>query len=269
VSRQLTLFLVATQFLTRLPMPKLAGFESSWLSQSARYFPLVGVLVGAINVAVWWLARQVLPMSVSVGIMLTVSVLLTGAFHEDGLADTCDGLAAGGPRDRILAVMKDSRIGAFGAIALVLALGLKWATLDALPAAMFPLVVIAAHMWSRFCAIALIWRLPYARSESDGKAKPFADRLSGGEWLLSGLIGLLALAPIAWLAGTRADALDPLSLAIGCASASLLAWLAAAYLRHRIGGYTGDGLGAVQQTAELAFLIGSLAALHPAARSLA
>jgi adenosylcobinamide-GDP ribazoletransferase len=259
VTRQVTLFLVATQFLTRLPTPELKGFQSSWLSQSARYFPLVGVLVGVIGVGVWWLARHALPSSVSVGLMLTVSVLVTGAFHEDGLADTCDGLGAGGSKDRILSVMKDSRIGAFGAISLVLAFGLKWTTLDALPATMFPLTVVTAHMWSRFCAIALIWRMPYARSDSDGKAKPFADRLSGGEWLLSGLIGLLGLAPIAWLLGERVVALDPWSLATGCALALFFAWLSAVYVRRRIGGYTGDCLGAVQQIAELAFLIGALA----------
>jgi adenosylcobinamide-GDP ribazoletransferase len=263
VTRQLTLFVVATQFLTRLPTPRLANFDARWLSQSVRYFPLVGALVGAINVGVWWLARHVLPASVAVGLMLAVSMLVTGAFHEDGLADACDGLGAGGTRERILAVMKDSRIGAFGALALLLSLGLKWSTLVALPAALFPLLVMTAHTLSRWCAMALIWRLPYVRDE-DGKSKPFADRLSGAEWVLSGAIGALALLPVAWLSLEHA-AFDPRVLLIAAGCAALTAGLAAGYFRRRIGGYTGDCLGAVQQLAELAFLIGALAAAGAAA----
>jgi adenosylcobinamide-GDP ribazoletransferase len=267
VTRQLTLFVVATQFLTRLPTPRLANFDARWLSQSVRYFPLVGVLVGAINVGVWWLARQVLPAGVAVGLMLAVSMLVTGAFHEDGLADACDGLGAGGSRERILAVMKDSRIGAFGAIALFLSLGLKWTVLVALPGALFPLLVMTAHMLSRWCAMALIWRLPYLRDEQ-GKSKPFADRLGGAEWALSGAIGALALLPAAWLSLERAS-VEPRILLVAAGCALLAAGLAAGYFRRRIGGYTGDCLGAVQQIAELAFLIGALAAAGSAQPRLA
>jgi adenosylcobinamide-GDP ribazoletransferase len=264
VTRQLTLFFVATQFLTRLPTPQLAAFETSWLSASARYFPLVGSLVGAINVGVWWVARQVLPASVAVGLMLAVSMLVTGAFHEDGLADTCDGLGAGGSRERILGIMKDSRIGAFGAIALFLTLGLKWTALVALPVALFPLLVMTAHMLSRWCAIGLIWRLPYVR-DAEGKSKPFADRLCGTEWLLSGAIGTLGLVPIAWLSAER-GALEPRIILVAMVCAAVTAGIAALYFRRRIGGYTGDCLGAVQQLAELAFLIGALAAATSARR---
>jgi adenosylcobinamide-GDP ribazoletransferase len=258
VTRQLTLFFVATQFLTRLPTPRLAEFDTDWLSRSARYFPLVGVLVGAINVGVWWLARLCLPPSVAVGVMLAASMLVTGAFHEDGLADTCDGMGAGGTKERILAVMKDSRIGAFGAIALLLVLGLKWTALAALPDRIIPLLVMTAHMSSRWLAIALIWRLPYVREDA-GKSKPFADRLSGGEWILSGAIGCIGLVPVFWLSARRWGGLDSRSIAVAALAAAFVAWTAARYFRRRIGGYTGDCLGAVQQLAELAFLLGGLA----------
>lgn len=258
------MFFVATQFLTRLPTPRLAEFETSWLSQSARYFPLVGALVGAINVGVWWLARHWLPPSVAVGLMLAASMLVTGAFHEDGLADTFDGMGAGGSKERILAVMKDSRIGAFGAIALFTVLGLKWATLDALPDRLMPVLMMTAHVLSRWYAIALIWRLPYVRDES-GKSKPFADRLSGGEWILSGAIGCLGLVPVFYFSIQRWGALDPRGIAIAGLAAALLAWMAARRFRLRIGGYTGDCLGAVQQLSELAFLVGGLAASSQAA----
>ncbi|MGO8829118.1 MAG: adenosylcobinamide-GDP ribazoletransferase [Steroidobacteraceae bacterium] len=260
--RQLVLFLVATQFLTRLPTPALEGFESSWLPQSVRYFPLVGVLIGAFNVGVWWLAGHWLPGAMAVGLMMAASLLLTGAFHEDGFADTCDGLGGGTTREQVLAIMKDSRIGAYGAIGMAMMLGLKWTTLVAIPAAAFPVLVIGAHMFSRWCAGGLIWRLRYARSDPQAKAAPFAQRLSAGDWLLSGALGAVGVAPAA-LAGVSAyGELLARALAVGAAAAAITAVTAAAYFQRRIGGYTGDCLGAVQQLTELAFLLAGLTALR-------
>lgn len=136
--RQLTLFTVAVGFLTRLPVPSAAEYQPVWLARSARYFPLVGVLVGFINAGVWWLCSHWLPKGVSVGLMLAVSLLATGAFHEDGFADVCDGFGGGTTADRTLAIMKDSRIGAYGAIGIAVLLGLKWTALVAVPAIDFP-----------------------------------------------------------------------------------------------------------------------------------
>jgi adenosylcobinamide-GDP ribazoletransferase len=266
VSRQLALFFTAAQFLTRLPTPAVRDFDPSSLSRSVRYFPLVGVLVGLINVAVWWLSSSRLPASVSIGLMLAASAVLTGALHEDGFADACDGFGGGTTPDRVLAIMKDSRIGAYGAIGIVLMLGLKWTALVALPVALLPLIVVAAHAMSRWCSVALIWRLAYVRADSDAKAKPFAGRLSGSAWMLSGLIGVAGFTPLAiawarWSGGASGPALGAAVLGGGAAAAALAALLAAVYFRRRIGGYTGDCLGAAQQLAELAFLLGGLAAL--------
>jgi len=182
MQRQIVLFLVATQFLTRLPTPAWRSFQPSCLSQAARYFPLVGVLGGGINVGAWWLLGHWLPPAVTVGLMLAVSLLVTGAFHEDGFADTCDGFGGGTTRDRVLAIMKDSRVGAYGAIGICVMLGLKWAAYVAIPAAAFPWVVIGAHMVSRWCACGLIWALHYVRSEDDAKVRPLADSLGGRDW---------------------------------------------------------------------------------------
>jgi adenosylcobinamide-GDP ribazoletransferase len=264
VSRQLALFFTAAQFLTRLPTPAIRDFDSSSLSRSMRYFPLVGVLIGLINVGVWWLSSSRLPAGVSIGLMLAASALLTGALHEDGFADACDGFGGGATPDRVLAIMKDSRIGAYGAIGVSLMLGLKWAALTALPVTLFPLVVTAAHATSRWCAIGLIWRLAYVRADDDAKAKSFAGRLTGSAWALSGLIGVAAFAPLA-VAWTRWCGVGPAPAATvlgsGAAAAALAALLCAVYFRRRIGGYTGDCLGAAQQLAELAFLLGGLAAI--------
>jgi adenosylcobinamide-GDP ribazoletransferase len=254
----LTLFWVAVQFLTRLPTPRLNDFQTGWLSASARYFPAVGALVGAINVCIWWTASLWLPIPVAVGLMMAASLLMTGAFHEDGFADVCDGFGGGSTPESILAIMKDSRVGAYGAIGVAMILGLKWCTLAALPISLFPAIVAAAHMFSRWCATALICRLRYVRGDANSKSKPFAESLSGANWLLSGALGTAALLPMSLFLqpGDRTLTLPALGVA---ALASLVVMLiAAAYCRKRLGGYTGDCLGAVQQLTELAFLITSL-----------
>jgi adenosylcobinamide-GDP ribazoletransferase len=264
MQRQLALFLVATQFLTRLPTPAWVGFESSWLPQSARYFPLVGVLIGAINVGIWWLFGHWLPAAVTVGLMLAASLLVTGAFHEDGFADACDGFGGGTTQDRVLAIMKDSRIGAYGAIGICVMLGLKWTTCVAIPPAVFPLMVVGAHMVSRWCACGLIFRLRYVRIDDDAKSRPLAQRLSGRDWILSGALGSFAIVPFAVIADLTPHIRVFLALAAAVGASAIVAVMAALYFRRRIGGYTGDCLGAVQQLAELAFLLAALAVVGPA-----
>jgi adenosylcobinamide-GDP ribazoletransferase len=266
VSRQFALFMTAVQFLTRLPTPQFEAFEPAWLARSARYFPLVGVLVGGINVGVWWLASQRLPSAVAVGLTLAVSVLVTGAFHEDGFADVCDGFGGGTSADRVLAIMKDSRVGAYGAIGVVLMLGLKWTTLDALAigTAVFAPLVIGAHLASRWCAGALMWSLPYVRTDGDSKARAAVEGFSAREWLIGGVIGLAVFAAVAASCLRQAGVLEAWALMAGALSAAATATIAAGYFRRRIGGHTGDCLGAVQQLTELAFLIGGLAVIHPA-----
>ncbi len=278
MNRQLALFMTAVQFLTRLPTPRLEAFEPAWLARSARYFPLVGVLVGSINVGVWWLASQRLPSAVAVGLTMAASILVTGAFHEDGFADVCDGFGGGTTADRVLAIMKDSRIGAYGAIGIALLLGLKWATLDAIAnaaipgrsgglavtgVAVFAPLVIGAHVTSRWCAGALMWSLPYVRSDADSKSRAAVVGVTAREWLIGGIIGLTVFVPIAasWVCASGAEVW---ALSAGALGAALTAWIAGGYCLRRIGGHTGDCLGAVQQLTELAFLIAGLAVIHPA-----
>src|SRR5882762_1045402 len=196
MKRQVLLFLVAIQFLTRLPVPQLDGFQASWLSRSARYFPLVGALVGLISVGVWWVSSMCFPPAVAVGLMMSGSLLLTGAFHEDGFADACDGFGGGRTRDAVLSIMKDSRVGAYGAIGIAMMMGLKWSILVSHPQATLPAIVIGAHVVSRWCAISLIWRLQYVRTDGDGKSKTLAGNLGAADWLLSGALGALALLPV-------------------------------------------------------------------------
>ena len=270
MNRQLALFMTAVQFLTRLPTPEIKAFESSWLARSARYFPLVGLLVGAINTAAWWLASRRLPASVAVGLSLAVSLLATGAFHEDGFADACDGFGGGASAERVLSIMKDSRVGAFGAIGIVMLLGLKWATLVGISepdagVALFAPLVIGAHVMSRWCAGALMWSLPYVRPEVGSKSRQVAQGFTAREWWVGGLMALAAFAPVAAACVRERGAIVLWALLAGAASAAAAAWAAAGYFRRRIGGHTGDCLGAAQQMCELCFLLGGLAIVHPAA----
>jgi adenosylcobinamide-GDP ribazoletransferase len=263
IPRQISLFLVATQFLTRLPVPALREFQPQWLTRSARYFPLVGSLVGAINVGVWWLCNRWFPPAVSVGLMIAASLMVTGAFHEDGFADACDGFGGGTTPERILSIMQDSRVGAYGAIGIAMMLGLKWATLLMLPGAAIPLVVIGAHTMSRWCSTGLIWALRYVRSDSNGKSKPLANSLSGLDWVLSGAIGALALAIMMLVTDVPLNSPTCKALPAAMLAAGAAACLTAAYFKRRIGGYTGDCLGATQQLSELAFILTALAMLTP------
>jgi adenosylcobinamide-GDP ribazoletransferase len=224
---------------------------------------LVGALVGWFGVGVWRLSSLCFPAAMAVGLMMGASLLLTGAFHEDGFADVCDGFGGGRTREAVLPIMKDSRVGAYGAIGIALMLGLKWSALVSLPRVVFPAAVIGAHWVSRWCAISLIWRLRYVRTETDGKSAPFADGLGMADWLLSGAIGVLGLLPLLWLTLPEAAPRLGFILLVALALTLAAALLAGAYFKARIGGYTGDCLGATQQLTELCFL---LAALGMAAR---
>jgi adenosylcobinamide-GDP ribazoletransferase len=271
MKRQFSLFLVAVQFLTRLPMPPMREFEPNWLSRSVRYFPLVGALIGLIGAGVWWLSSLCFPPSVAVGLSMGASLLLTGALHEDGFADVCDGFGGGASRESILAIMKDSRVGAYGAIGIAMMLGLQWATLVSLPRASLPILFVGAHMMSRWCATGLIWRLQYARTDADAKSRPFAGGLSTADWVLSGALGvlvLLAFLPLRALIDPAADADLPWAriLVPAAAAAAAITFLAGTYFKKRIGGYTGDCLGAAQQLAELSFLLAALAVMSVSMR---
>jgi adenosylcobinamide-GDP ribazoletransferase len=141
-------------------------------------------------------------------------------------------------------------------------LGLKWSVLVSLPYAVFPIIVIGAHMVSRWCATSLIWRLPYVRADAEAKSKPLANSLSGAGWLLSGVLGALILLPALLLIDPAARSQLALALLAALTLSGITTVLAAGYFKSRIGGYTGDCLGATQQLAELGFLLAALGVLE-------
>ena len=249
---QVRLFFTALQFFTRLPIPAWVGFESAWLNQASRYFPLVGLVVATIAAGVYALASWLLPAPVAVLLSTSAGIYATGAFHEDGFADMCDGFGGGMTPERVLEIMKDSRIGAYGAIGIVCLLGLKCVTLAQLPSMSVIGALFVAHPVSRLLAASLIWRMDYARAE--GKAKPLAQTMTSGEFAVACITALLAIVAVAASSALSSAALGASVLA-GLATT---VWLARMFSR-RIGGYTGDCLGAVQQVSEVMIYLGVLA----------
>lgn len=252
--QQLRLFFIAVQFFTRLPIPRWVGFEQEWLHHASRYFPLVGIVVGAIAAGVYAAAALIFPAPVAAVLSTAATIYATGAFHEDGFADSCDGLGGGMTRDRVLEIMKDSRVGAYGAIGVVCMLGVKCTALAMLPPASAIGALLLAHPLSRLAATSLIWRMEYARAE--GKAKPLAERMTTAEFGIASIT--VAIAATLLLASGTLD-LDALLAALLAAGAATW-WLARKFAR-RIGGYTGDCLGAVQQLAEAVIYLAVLATL--------
>jgi adenosylcobinamide-GDP ribazoletransferase len=256
---ELRLALVAVQFLTRVPVPRWVGFAPEWLSACLRHFPLVGVGVGAFAATVLWAGMALWPPSVAATVSVLATVWLTGAFHEDGLADTCDGLGGAVTRERALAIMKDSRIGSYGAAGLVLALLLKVNVVAALAGDALTLATAAAalvwgHAASRTAPVLLVWRLPYAGDPEHAKAKPLATGI-GGLGVLVALAWLIVLAVA--LLGWQPALGWPLAASV--VAGGLATLCCARWLDRRLGGFTGDTLGATQQIVELAVLLAFLA----------
>ncbi|HTD02971.1 adenosylcobinamide-GDP ribazoletransferase [Undibacterium sp.] len=251
---QLRLFFVALQFFTRIPIPRWVGFDAAWLHQAARYFPAVGWVVAAWTASVYALALMIWPQPVAVVLSTAAGIWLTGAFHEDGFADVCDGFGGGSAPDRVLEIMKDSRVGAYGAIGIVLMLIMKCTVLASLPAGWVAFALLIAHPLSRLMAVSLIWRLEYARQE--GKAKPLAQHMSQAEFAIACISVFL---PIAVLLNCKGFLLPHFLIGLLLLVLAGL-WLARMFVR-RIAGYTGDCLGAVQQLSELAFYLGFAAAI--------
>lgn len=240
-------FLLALQFLTRLPLPA-RGYTTARMAATPRWLPAVGALIGGLVALAWLAAASVFPPVLAVLLATAVSLLLTGCFHEDGFADACDGLGGGATKARALEIMRDSRLGTYGMAALAMMLATKVATLAALPGALIPLALVAGHAASRASAVVVIASSTYVRDHGTGK--PVATGLSrrGLAFALAcGLAPVLFLPPIAALGGLAGLILGHLAMRRA--------------FQRKLGGYTGDCLGAVQQVSEVGFYIGLLACL--------
>ncbi|WP_111431499.1 adenosylcobinamide-GDP ribazoletransferase [Rhodobacteraceae bacterium DSL-40] len=246
------IFLLAVQFLTRLPVRSTRLYSPARLAATPRWHPAVGLIVGAITGLVFVAAAHVFPPALAALLSTAAGLMTTGCFHEDGFADACDGLGGGATRERALEIMRDSRLGTYGAAGLGLMLGGKILALAALPVGLVPWVLLAAHAASRASSVLVMATSRYQRDHGTGK--PVADGITGGSLavaLATGIAGLALLIPAAGL-------LPTLGAAAGLALGHLLM---RSRFERRLGGYTGDCLGAVQQASEIGCYLGVLACL--------
>lgn len=246
------LFLLALSFFSRLPVPHNLPYSHQRMNQAGRYFALVGLLLGAICAVLYTLLSLLFPANVAILLTMVASLLLTGAFHEDGLTDMADGIGGGMTLERRLTIMKDSRIGTYGASALIMALLGKYIMLTTLAAqvSLVP-VLLLGYTLSRAVAATLIYDMPYVSDPDSSKSKPLANRQSRCELVIlcvSGVLPLLAFSVWFWLV----TVLFCVVLRYG-----LKRWL-----MTRLGGFTGDCLGGVQQITELGLYLLIIAGLH-------
>lgn len=245
-------FLMTLMFFTRLPVARLVTHDPALMPGTARYFTLAGWVVGLLAAGFLWIAAQCLPWWPAILLATAASILLTGAFHEDGFADLCDAFGGGWEKEQVLRIMKDSRLGTYGTLGLGLMVGTKLSLLASLPVASACAALLAGHVLSRTMATSLLRTLDYVRDAADeALIKTPAYTLSPADWWFSlgTAVPALLLLPL------------PAALAVLPALWLLHVWLTAWY-RRRIGGYTGDCLGAAQQMGEITVLLLAVLALH-------
>ena len=254
MKKEIAIFFTAVMFYTRIPCPKNITHNPDYLNRATRYFPLIGWIVGAISGLIFYGFSQILPVSISVILSMITSIFVTGAFHEDGFADVCDGFGGGWTKEKILKIMKDSAIGAYGAIGILFLLLLKYVTLVEVLTPQNNLIhilflFITAHAISRWAAATIIFTHDYVREDELSKSKPIAKAFTWKEVVGSAFWGLLPL--VYWMSMNYKIVFILLPV-------FTFRWYLARYFKKWIGGYTGDCLGATQQVGELVFYISLL-----------
>jgi adenosylcobinamide-GDP ribazoletransferase len=250
INRELKLFFTALSFYTRLRAPAfIHGNNAGLLPDSIRYLPLIGWMAGIVAAIVYLLANYLFGDTLAVLFSMVATVLLTGAFHEDGFADVCDGFGGGWTKDRILDIMKDSRLGTYGVLGLILLLGIKFfATIQVTADADADAVVligifIIAHSVSRFAAVVIIFNHSYARIE-ESKIGSAVEKGKPLNLIIAAVFSILPLAGLILYTSRY-------SIAFIVIPVVLLSYNLGRYFKSWIGGYTGDCLGAVQQLTEV------------------
>lgn len=245
--KQWNLFLTAIMFYTRIPVSKNIEYSENLLNKSTRYFPLIGWIVGGFGAIIFYTCQFIFPLSISVILSMISTILLTGAFHEDGLADSCDAFGGGWTKERILEIMKDSRIGTYGTVGLILILLIKYFSLTSVYIEQIPFVIFAAHALSRYSATGMIFFSEYARDDAKSKSKPIGQNISSTDFFISLIFGstplfLLSLLYSYWY----------MLIILTCIP---IIYFLKRYFEKWIGGFTGDGLGATQQVSEIVFYL--------------
>ncbi len=245
MKNEIKIFLTALQFFTRICVSKNIGFSIDMLNKSTRYFPLIGGIVGGIGALILYFGEKIFPLNISILLSMVATIVITGAFHEDGFADFCDGYGGGGlSKEKILAIMKDSRIGTYGAIGLLFILLVKFFSLASIDAVSLPVIIIAGHIFSRFPPVVLIFSARYIRDDGSSKTKPVGNNISLPSFIIAAVFGILSFVFIPYKAVLFITVII-----------SIVFVFFRYYVIRKTGGYTGDVLGALQQLTEVCFYL--------------
>lgn len=239
------IFAALTLF-TRLPLWRITDIPQRYYSEAVVYWPLVGWLTGGFTAAVMYVCAFVMPWHMAIVVGLTAKLILTGALHEDGLADFCDAFGCGGGKERILAIMKDSHIGTYGVLSLIMYYALMFTTLSSIDCMLAVLAVAACDPFAKMCAGQITNFLPYARSEGAKNRISYA-RMSLSQIVLQILFGIIPTAAFVFFTSA--------AMALSLIAPIVTAILLILYLRNKIGGYTGDCCGATYLICELVMLM--------------
>jgi len=254
--QELQQFWAALMFYTRIPVPKSYQYSEENFHRSRKYLPFIGVLIGCIAALTILVFQQFLPLSLSIALSMVTTILVTGAFHEDGFADSCDGFGGGWEKEHVLTIMKDSRVGTYTTVGITCILGIKFLALYEIANHSIDLLYLAlvnGHTLSRMASSLAIEKLEYVQDIDTSKIKPITSvALTRPELLYSYIFALPALAILLALQLSTIWIFIPLVTVF---------FLLCRYFQKRIGGYTGDCLGAMQQILEVVFYIGLLAIL--------
>ncbi|WPO89822.1 adenosylcobinamide-GDP ribazoletransferase [Chryseobacterium sp. HR92] len=253
IKNELIYFATALMFFTRIPVPFTIPYSGEIMNKSQKYFAWVGLVIGLINAVVLYLSTMLFNLEIGIVLMMISSVLLTGAFHEDGFTDMCDSFGGGYGKEKILTIMKDSRVGAYGTIGIILLFALKFYSIKALGSTGVDAIrvlgiIVLSHTVSRFISGTMIYTHQYVTDIDASKSKPLANKPLDGMALLVGFVSVLI-----------AFTLIPdwrliFAFALAYAGKMYMGW----YFKKHIGGYTGDCLGSVQQVCEVLFYLGTI-----------
>ncbi len=260
MKNELRIFFTALMFYTRIPCPKWVDHDPAFINKATRYFPFIGYIVGSVSYILFFASAFLFSSMIAIVFSLIAGVLVTGAFHEDGFADVCDGFGGGWTKTKILEIMKDSRVGAYGVIGTILLLLLKFFALNQIilwlqkdnPSNViyFILVFIAYHALARLTAITIVFTEAYAKEDEESKAKPIAQAYSYKEVLGAFVFGLAPLFALSYFLNWY--------MMLTLLPLIILRFFMIRYFNKWIQGYTGDCLGAVEQIAEVVVMLSIL-----------
>ena len=240
IKKEIKILLTAVMFYTRIPCPVNMEYSAEMLNKSTRYLPFIGWIIGSVTGFIYWGSSFILPDTIAIILSMASGILITGAFHEDGFADVCDGFGGGWTKEDRLRIMKDSRLGTYGAIGIIFILLSKFFFLKELSSFSLLLVLVASHSVSRLIPVLVIFFGSYSRDDLTSKVKPIGRKIS-----VPGLIVAIVTGVFPVLLFQKPEFFLIIILPI------LTGLLLMQYFKKRIDGYTGDCLGTIQQVSEI------------------